>query len=109
VSRGIISSPHGANLTATDAMKLAKDSHEASIIKEITKDAEAIARSDKRKARNDKAIHARVARERSAQLSRAKMYRIPAEIWMARPFRSLEKRRADAKLRTKVLQRGLNS
>jgi hypothetical protein len=28
---------------------------------------------------------------------------------MARRFRSLEKRRADAKLRTKLLQRGLNS
>jgi hypothetical protein len=90
-------------------MKLARDSHEASIIKKISKDAAAIARSDKRKARNDAAIHACVARERSAQLRRATMYGIPAEIWMARTFRSLEKRRADPKLRTKLLQRGLNS
>jgi hypothetical protein len=108
-SRGFISSTHGANLTSTDARKLARYSHEASIIKKISKDAAAIARSDKRKARNDAAIHARVARERSAQLRRATMYGIPAEIWMARPFRTLEKRREDAKLRTKLLQLGRNS
>jgi hypothetical protein len=109
VSRGFISSTHGANLTSTDAMKLARDSHEASIIRKISKDAAAIARSDKRKARDDAEIHARVARERSAQLRRATMYVIPAVIWMARPFRSLEKRHADAKLRTKLLQPGRNS
>jgi hypothetical protein len=109
VSRGFISSTHGANLIATDAMKLARDSHEASIIKKISKDAAAIVRSDKRKARNDAAIHACVARERSAQLRRTTMYGIPVEVWMARPFRSLEKRRADAKLLTKLRQRRLNS
>jgi hypothetical protein len=47
VIRGFISSTHGADLISTDAMKLARDSHEASIIKKISKDAAEIARSDK--------------------------------------------------------------
>jgi hypothetical protein len=37
------------------------------------------------------------------------MYGIPADVWMARPFRSLAKRRVDAKLGTKLLRGGLSS
>jgi hypothetical protein len=77
-------------------------------MKRISKDAAAIARSDKRKAKIDAATHARVARERSTQFRRTEMYGIPADVWMALPFRSLAKRRVDAKLRTKLLRGDLN-
>jgi hypothetical protein len=51
LSRGFVASTYGINLTAPDALKLARESHEETIMKKTSKDAAAIARSDKRKAR----------------------------------------------------------
>jgi hypothetical protein len=80
LTRGLIASTYGVNLTAPDAVDFARQSHDAAIMKRRSKDTAAIARSDKREAKIDAATHARVARERSTQLRRAEMYGIPADV-----------------------------
>jgi hypothetical protein len=104
LSKGFVASSAGINLTAPDAMELARISHQSQVLKRMSKNAVAVARADKRKAKEDAAVHARFERERSMQLRRAATYGIPIEEWLSRPFRSIAKRRADAKLRTTLLR-----
>jgi hypothetical protein len=104
LSKGFVASSAGINLTAPDAMELARISHQSQVLKRMSKNAVAVARADKRKAKEDAAVHARFEREQSMQLRRAAIYGIPIEEWLSRPFRSIAKRRADAKLRTTLLR-----